>query len=74
MWVLYRQYRVRKQTESESRNMRRTRQQDDKANQKKSKDILMTDGFRDIEKLESDLWEAAELAAKIQSNFEELGI
>jgi type I restriction-modification system DNA methylase subunit len=51
---------VRKQTESESRNRRRTRQQDDKANQKKLKDILMTDGFRDIEKLESDLWEAAD--------------
>jgi type I restriction enzyme M protein len=37
-----------------------TRQQNYKANQKKSKDILMTDGFRDIEKLESDLWEAAD--------------
>jgi hypothetical protein len=34
----------------------------------------MTDGFRDIEKLESDLWEAADLAAKIQGNFEDLGI
>jgi len=34
----------------------------------------VTDGFRDIEKLESDLWEAAGLAEKIQKNFEELGV
>ena len=34
----------------------------------------MTDGFKDIEKLETALWEAAELAAKIQANFEEFGI
>ena len=35
---------------------------------------MTNDTFKDIEKLESDLWEAAELAAKIQENFKELGI
>ncbi len=35
---------------------------------------MTADVFKDIEKLEADLWEAAELAAKIQTNFEELGI
>jgi hypothetical protein len=34
----------------------------------------MIDTFKGIEKLEADVWEAAELAAKIQKNFEELGI
>jgi hypothetical protein len=29
--------------------------------------------FNDIEELESNLWEMAELTAKIQKNFEELG-
>jgi hypothetical protein len=35
---------------------------------------MTNETFKDIEKLESDLWEATELAAKIQENFEELGI
>ena len=35
---------------------------------------MTNETFKDIEKLESDLWEAAELVAKIQENFEELGI
>lgn len=35
---------------------------------------MTADVFKDIEKLEADLWEASELAAKIQANFEELGI
>jgi hypothetical protein len=35
---------------------------------------MTNETFKDIEKLESDLWEAAELAVKIQKNFEELGI
>jgi hypothetical protein len=35
---------------------------------------MTNETFKDIEKLESDLWEAAGLAAKIQENFEELGI
>lgn len=34
----------------------------------------MIDTFKKIEKLEADLWEAAELAGKIQKNFEEFGI
>jgi len=35
----------------------------------------MTDSFKDIEKLESDLnKEAADLSSKIEANFEELGI
>jgi len=35
---------------------------------------MTADTFTNIEKLEADLWEAADLAAKIQANFEELGI
>jgi len=35
---------------------------------------MTNETFNDIEKLESDLWEATALAAKIQENFEELGI
>lgn len=46
----------------------------DKTNQGKSKHILMNDTFKDIEKLETDFWEAADLVAKIQANLEELGI
>ncbi len=30
--------------------------------------------FKDIEKLEADPWEAAELAARIQKNHKELGV
>jgi len=46
----------------------------DKTNQGQLKHTLMNDTFKDIEKLESDLWDAADLAVKIQANFEELGI
>lgn len=35
---------------------------------------MTNETFKDIEKLDSDLWEATELAAKIQENFEELGV